>query len=198
MPADCDRFRAIVLLGLPGAGKGTLARKLAATFGMHHVDMGQLLRNRAKRGDRIGRRIHRLQARGDMVPKELVLETLNEHLARLSTDRMLILDGFPRTTGQLAATEDGRVPIKIERAIWLDVPRPIAESRLRERAAHSPRNDDGGPAARQRFALVDDTVEALRREFAARGMLEVVDASRSPDQVFEDVHALIDALLTRT
>lgn len=197
MLADCDGFRAIVLLGGPGAGKGTLARKLAATCAMRHVDMGQLLRGRAVRDDGMGRRIHRHQARGEMVPKELVLGALNDHLARLSSERTLVLDGFPRTTGQFAATEDGRVPIEIERALWLDVPRSIAEARLLERAAHSPRHDDGRSAADQRFALMDETVESLRRELAARGMLEVVDASQSADQVFEEVLALIDALFTR-
>jgi adenylate kinase family enzyme len=132
-----------------------------------------------------------------MVPKELVLNVLNEHLSRLSCDCTLVLDGFPRTTGQFAATEDGRVPVAIERAIWLDVPRSIAESRLLERGAYSRRNDDGGSAAHRRFALMDETVESLRRELAARGMLEVVDASQSADQVFEEVLELIDALLTR-
>ena len=113
-----------------------------------------------------------------MVPKELVLEVLNDHLENCDPGAPLILDGFPRTTAQLAASDDGRVPITIERAVWLDVPRTIAEARLRQRAGSTPRNDDGDRAMAGRFAVMNETVEAVRHEFAARGILEVVDASR--------------------
>ena len=130
-----------------------------------------------------------------MVPKEIVLGVVNDHLRRCDLEQPLILDGFPRTTAQLAAMDDGRVPIAIARAVWLDVPQTIAESRLRFRAGSTPRNDDGDVATRRRFALMDETVEAVRHEFAARGMLEVVDASRSASAVFDAVQALLQPLL---
>ncbi len=197
MSGDGDRVGAIALLGSPGAGKGTLARRLEQTCGVTHLDLGHLLRVRAVRPDLVGRRIVGAQTRGDMVPKEVVLEVLFEHLGRLDPARTLVLDGFPRTTAQLAATDDGRVPIRIERAIWLDVPREVAQERLRRRAAHAPRNDDGDATARQRFALMSDTVDAVRRAFAARGLLETVDATRTPDEVLSDVVELITPLTTR-
>jgi adenylate kinase len=190
-----DTFAAIALLGGPGAGKGTLARRLVTACGIQHVDLGQLLRARSARDDPAGRRIHRLQAQGQMVPKELVLEVLNDHLENCDPGAPLILDGFPRTTAQLAASDDGRVPITIERAVWLDVPRTIAEARLRQRAGSTPRNDDGDRAMAGRFAVMNETVEAVRHEFAARGILEVVDASRTADAVFESVLGLLQPFL---
>jgi adenylate kinase len=163
---------------------------------MEHLDMGAILRLRATRGDATGQRIHRTQIRGEMVPKELVLQVLNEHLARHLPERILVLDGFPRTRAQLAATEDGRVPIAIDRAIWLDVPRDVAESRLRVRAGIEPRNDDA--ASTLRFALMDETVDAVRRELVTRGVLEVVDATLDADTVFSEVSSLLAPLVAHS
>jgi len=178
---------AIVLLGSPGAGKGTVARRLAADHGYRHVDMGEVLRRRAARDDAVGNRIAIAQARGLMVPKEVVLTALTAHLDTLPTRSRLVLDGFPRTTGQVAAADDGRVPVDVTLAVWLDVPDEVATKRLRARSIAEARVDDTTDAIETRFGLVPQTIDAVRALYAQRGILERVDAQGSPAEVYERV-----------
>lgn len=178
---------AIVLLGSPGSGKGTVARRLAADHGYCHVDMGEVLRRRAARGDALGDRIAIAQARGIMVPKEAVLTALTAHLDALPTRSRLVLDGFPRTTGQVAAADDGRVPVDVTLAVWLDVPPEVATERLRSRGTSEVRADDTTDVIETRLGLVPQTVDAVRALYGRRGILERVDAQGSPADVYERV-----------
>jgi adenylate kinase len=187
-----ERFSALAILGSPGAGKGTIARRLEAERDLLHVDMGAILRRRAQRADDIGLKIARTQARGLMVAKETVIEVLNEHLDELDPDCGLILDGFPRTSAQVAAADDGRVPIWVRSAIWLDVPRREAEERIRSRAAATPRSDDADGIALRRFELMSGTLDSVREEYRTRGILEVVDASQPADDVYSAVLASLE------
>jgi adenylate kinase len=178
---------AVVLLGIPGSGKGTLARRLERELGFRHVEVGHLLRSRARDGDATGDRIANAQAAGGMVPKELVLETLSARIRALEPGAPLILDGFPRTTAQVAAADDGRVPVAITTAMWLDVPPHVAALRLATRRAIEARADDSSGVVARRMGLVADTVHAVRALYEARGILEHIDGTRSPDAVFEQV-----------
>jgi len=175
---------AVVLLGLPGSGKGTLARLMERRLGYRHVDMGRLLRRRAEVDDPIGRRIAIAQARGLMVPKEAVLEALVAHLAQLPLNVPLVLDGFPRTTVQVAASDDGRVPVEVTVAFWLDVPEEVVRGRIRARARGGRRIDDRSDVLDARLSVANDTVEAVRALYERRGMLEVLDGRPAPEAVF--------------
>jgi adenylate kinase len=191
MHSDPALHPAVVLLGAPGAGKGTVARQLEAEHGYCHVDMGEVLRRRAGRGDALGNRIAIAQARGIMVPREVVLGALTAHLSALRPGSRLVLDGFPRTTGQVAAADDGRVPVRITLAIWLDVPAEVAAGRLRSRSSLESRVDDTHHVIETRLGLVRETVDGVRTLFERRGILECVDAQGSPAEVYERVSACI-------
>lgn len=191
MQSDPAVHRAVVLLGCPGAGKGTVARRLQADHGYVHVDMGRILRQRATCGDTVGAQVAIAQARGIMVPKETVLSALTSHLESLPRESQLVLDGFPRTSGQVAAADDGRVPVDVTVAIWLDVPADVAAARLHARRGAHPRIDDAPDVIATRLSLTNQTVDAVRALYERRGMLEHVDATGCPADVYAQVESCL-------
>lgn len=197
MTSPIDRFPAFAILGSPGSGKGTLARQIAGEHGLLHVEMGDILRRRAASFDELGVKLARTQGHGLMVATDIVIELLNDFLEPYDSSQALVLDGFPRTSTQVAAADDARVPILVRSAVWLEVPRSIAEGRLRNRARDAPRSDDADDVARRRLDLLSTTLDAVREDYRARGLLEVVDATQAPDRVYEDVLAAFEPLLSK-
>jgi adenylate kinase len=90
----------VVLLGPPGAGKGTQGRKIAEHYGIPQISTGDLLREHVKRGTALGREAQVIMARGELVPDELMYGMVAERLKQADCERGFILDGFPRTAGQ--------------------------------------------------------------------------------------------------
>jgi adenylate kinase family enzyme len=88
---------------------------------------------------------------------------------------------------QVAAVDDGRVPIVVETVIWLEVSEDVAVQRLRRRALASLRDDDTPRIARARLGLVAETVAMVRRLYERRGVLDVVDAHATPEDVYASV-----------
>lgn len=125
----------VLLLGAPGAGKGTQARFLAQTFGIPHVASGDLLREHRARGTRLGQAAQTYMDRGDLVPDLLVVDMIVERLSQADAARGALLDGFPRTLTQAQALEDalrkrgGRVRV----AIYVQVPTEVLVERLADR-----------------------------------------------------------------
>ncbi|MCL4768294.1 MAG: adenylate kinase [Hyphomicrobiaceae bacterium] len=96
----------LILLGPPGAGKGTQAAAIAASHGLIQLSTGEMLRAAVKAGTELGRQAKAVIERGALVPDEVVVRIIDERIARPDCDRGFILDGFPRTLGQAAALDD--------------------------------------------------------------------------------------------
>src|SRR5215469_9015360 len=96
----------VLLLGAPGAGKGTQARLLADTLGVPHVASGDLLREHRQRGTPLGRTAQAYMDRGDLVPDALVVDMIVERLNQPDATAGALLDGFPRTVGQAEAMDE--------------------------------------------------------------------------------------------
>jgi len=93
----------LILLGPPGAGKGTQAERLAARWGIPQLSTGDMLRSAVAAGTAIGRRAEEIMKRGDLVPDDVIIEVIGERMDKPGAARGFILDGFPRTIGQAEA-----------------------------------------------------------------------------------------------
>jgi adenylate kinase len=122
----------VLLLGAPGAGKGTQARFLAEALGVPHVASGDLLREHRRRGTALGHAAQVYMDRGDLVPDDLVVDMIAERLDRPDASHGAVLDGFPRTVAQAEALDD-RLRQRgghVQQAIYLDVPTDVLIDRL--------------------------------------------------------------------
>jgi adenylate kinase len=122
----------VLLLGAPGAGKGTQARFLAEALGFPHVASGDLLREHRRRGTPLGRAARQYMDRGDLVPDALVVDMIIDRLDQPDATRGALLDGFPRTIAQAEALEDRLADRggKIRCAIYVEVPTDVLVERL--------------------------------------------------------------------
>jgi adenylate kinase len=121
----------VLLLGAPGAGKGTQARFLAECLGIPRVASGDLLREHRCRGTELGRAAQAYMDRGDLVPDELVVDMVMQRLDAPDAARGVLLDGFPRTLAQAQALHERLVARDAAvKAAYLDVPKPVLVERL--------------------------------------------------------------------
>jgi adenylate kinase len=119
----------VLLLGAPGAGKGTQARFLAELLRIPHVASGDLLRENRQQGTPLGKAAEAYMERGDLVPDELVVDMIVERLDRPDATRGALLDGFPRTLPQAEALE-ARLQGGVRAAVYVDVPTEVLVERL--------------------------------------------------------------------
>lgn len=122
----------LILLGPPGAGKGTQAKLLETKFGLKQLSSGDMLRSAVSAGTPVGKKASSYMEKGALVPDQIVVEAVFEHLAGMQDDKGFILDGFPRTIDQAEVLdkwldERGRV---IDRVVLVDVPDAMLVERI--------------------------------------------------------------------
>jgi adenylate kinase len=125
----------IILLGAPGAGKGTLAEMLVASHHIVQISTGDILRNAVNTGTAIGKQANEFMARGELVPDSIIMEIMKDRLQQDDCKDGFILDGFPRTIYQAKALEEilSKLGIEIDAVINLEVPEDIIMRRLTSR-----------------------------------------------------------------
>jgi adenylate kinase len=185
----------LILLGPPGAGKGTQAAGLARRLGLIHVSPGQILREAAAGESPVSRDIRDRMAAGQLVDDQLVDRLVRERLEALSPGQGFILDGYPRTAGEarslettLAGLHRLRQPLLV---VWLQASADVLVARLRDRAREEHRSDDSDHAIAHRLEVHRDNAQALRDALAGWTDVIEVDADQPPDSIAEEiVHAL--------
>jgi adenylate kinase len=186
----------LLLLAPPGAGKGTQGERLAAWSGVRHIATGDLLRAQARARGVLGDQIAACQARGDLVPDQIVLGVLTPVVIEAAAGGGYILDGFPRTLPQaLAAAElADRLGVRLDAAIYLHAPDTVLTRRLLNRASQGGRSDDKADVIRHRLRVYAETTGPLVPYYIQRGILVAVDADQPPDSVTADITARLAKL----
>jgi adenylate kinase len=177
--------RRLLLLGPPGAGKGTQAARLVDELGIPQISTGDMLRAAVSAGTEVGRRAQEHMDAGRLVPDDVVIGVAEERLARPDAARGFILDGFPRTAGQAAALDAllARLGVRLERCIALRVDEEELVQRLLRRAQIEGRSDDNEEAIRTRMQEYRRKTQPLIDHYRAAGVLAEVDGQGSVEEV---------------
>jgi adenylate kinase len=193
---DPPRCAGIVLLGPPGAGKGTQAELLAVELGIANISTGEILRTNVATGTALGRRARRYMDAGDLVPDDVVTRMVFDRLSSPDCGPGYLLDGFPRTVPQARRLDawlaDGGLPIGV--AINLDVAEDELLRRLVRRAAQLGRSDDTAETIRHRLEVFGAVTRPLVAHYAERGLLVTVDALGTIEQVKDRIRAGIETV----
>jgi adenylate kinase len=179
----------IVLLGPPGAGKGTQAVRLAARFGCADVATGDIFRANVAEGTPLGRLAQTWMDRGDLVPDRVVIEMVMARLAAPDCRQGFVLDGFPRTVAQAEALDRrlGELQAPLQAALNFEATEQELFRRLAGRASVLHRSDDSEQTIRHRLEVFAVKTRPLIDYYARRRLLAMVDAVGPLDEVTERV-----------
>ena len=200
----------LVLLGAPGAGKGTQAQRLVAEFGVAHISTGDLLRAAVKGGTELGVQAKKYMDAGELVPDQLVIDLVKERLAADDAQKGFILDGFPRTSAQAVAldAELSKLERPLDAALLIDVESEVIVKRLTSRRmckecghigseadASCPkcggemyqRDDDNEATVRNRLDVYEKSTSPLIDYYRGCDLLVSIDGDRDPEVVYADV-----------
>jgi adenylate kinase len=168
----------VVVLGPPGAGKGTQAVRLAEHFSCADIATGDIFRANVAEGSELGRIAQEYMDRGDLVPDEVVIAMVMERLAEPDCQRGFVLDGFPRTVAQAEALDRRLAELRtpLQAALNFEITEEELLRRLVGRAAELHRSDDSEQTIRHRLEVFAIKTRPLIDYYAHRGLLVNVDA----------------------
>jgi len=176
----------LLLIGAPGAGKGTQAKQLAERFGLAHISSGDLLRQHVRDETALGRTIKSYVDAGDLVPDAVVMNMLRKPVVAATEAGGYVLDGFPRTVDQAKASfrTARTLGAEVQAAIHLDVPSAELVRRLLARRRGS---DDTQAVIEHRLQVYLDNTVPLLEYYAGREWMFTVNGAQSPDAVHAEI-----------
>ncbi|MDD6652153.1 MAG: adenylate kinase [Eggerthellales bacterium] len=205
----------IVLLGAPGAGKGTQASMLVEKYGMCHISTGDILRAAVKNQTPLGVKAKAFMDAGDLVPDELIIDLMKERMQEPDTEKGVLLDGFPRTTAQAEALDTMLAGLErpLDAALLIDVDFDVIIKRLTSRrmcrecgyigtAADEKcpkcagemyqRDDDNEATVRNRLDVYEKSTAPLIGYYKDADKLITIDGDRDPQVVLADVEKALN------
>jgi adenylate kinase len=183
----------LLLIGAPGAGKGTQAELLAKRFGLVHISSGDLLRQHVRDKTALGRTIESYVDKGDLVPDSVVLDMLRKPVVAAVEAGGYVLDGFPRTVEQAEASFPvaQALGVEVQAAIHLDVPTEELVRRLLSRRRGS---EDTEEVIEHRLEVYMEKTVPLLAYYAGRELMFAVDGAQPADAVHEEIVARLRRL----
>jgi adenylate kinase len=183
----------LLLIGAPGAGKGTQAELLARRFAITHISSGDLLRQHVQRHTSLGRTIKAYVEQGDLVPDAVVRDMLRKPVVAAVRAGGYVLDGFPRTVEQAQASfpTAQALGVEVQAAVHLDVAPAELVRRLLSRGRG---NDDTIAVIEHRLQVYQERTVPLLRYYAGREWMFIVDGAQPPDAVHADIVARLSKL----
>ncbi|CUN13027.1 Adenylate kinase [Blautia hydrogenotrophica] len=210
----------IIMLGAPGAGKGTQAKKIAAKYGIPHISTGDIFRANIKEGTELGKKAKTYMDQGLLVPDELVVDLVVDWLQQEDAQKGYVLDGFPRTIPQAESLDEAlkKVNSKIDYAIDVDVPDENIINRMSGRRAcvkcgatyhlmYAPtkvegicdacgdklilRDDDKPETVKKRLNVYHEQTQPLIDYYTSAKVLKRVDGTQDMEDVFRAIVAIL-------
>lgn len=210
----------IVMLGAPGAGKGTQAKRIAAKFSIPHISTGDIFRANIKNNTPLGAKAKSYMDKGELVPDELVIELIMDRFAQDDCVNGYVLDGFPRTIPQAEELDKALKSVNdnLDYAIDVEVPDDNIINRMSGRRAcvncgatyhivHNPpkvenecdtcngelilRDDDKPETVKNRLDVYHIQTEPLLKYYTEKGILYTVDGTQDMDTVFDSICKIV-------
>jgi len=212
----------IIMLGAPGAGKGTQAKMIADKFGIPHISTGDIFRANIKNGTDLGKKAKEYMDKGQLVPDELTVEILLDRVANDDCKNGYVLDGFPRTIPQADVLDKELTKLgdKVDFAINVDVPDENIVRRMSGRRAclkcgatyhieHIPpkkegicdtcgselvqRDDDKPETVQNRLSVYHEQTQPLIEYYDKKNILKTVDGTKDMQEVFNNIVGILNA-----
>jgi len=185
----------LLLIGPPGAGKGTQAVRLAEIYGIPAISTGDIFRSNVKNGTELGTKAKAFMDAGDNVPDSLTNELIRDRLGRDDAQDGFLLDGYPRTTDQVRELDEFLAShgAALDAVVELEADPEVVVGRLRKRALEQGRSDDTEAVVRHRLEVYSEQTAPLVSVYATRDVLVTIDALGEIDAVTERIsEALVE------
>jgi adenylate kinase len=183
----------LIILGPPGAGKGTQAAKIAAEFGIPAISTGDIFRANIKNETPLGLQVKEVLASGGYVTDDITNAIVRDRLFEADAEQGFLLDGYPRTAAQVDALDAilAEHDHRLEAVLELTVDEDAVVQRLLKRAEEQGRDDDTEEVIRERQAIYRRETAPLTDVYSGRGLLVQVDGMGTVDEVFERITAAL-------